>query len=730
VSIVVSARPLAWRCRTAVLTVLVLSACGGGGTEPETIGPPAAVVVSAGNEQVGQAGAVLTAPIAAKVTDAGGRGVANIPVTFAVTAGFGSIETPTSRTNGAGVATTNWRVGTAAGSPQQVVATVLDTLTGGLVDTAVFVATVTAGPPATVFSAAGHGSVIAEGQTTPVSLRAVVRDAYGNLVSAATVNWIVAGGQATLAAATSVTNSLGEATNTLTPGASTGDIQVHASVTGVSSAASFLVYVRRPVAVFPAGGQLAIAVGQTTPVTLRVGVRDQFGNGLAGVTVNWAVVQGQGTLAAPTSASNAIGEATNTLTPGASTGDLQVHASVAGVSSPASLVVYVRRPATVFPVGGSDLTIAVGQTTPVTLRVGVRDQLGSGLAGVTVDWTVVQGQGTLAAPTSVSNAGGEATNTLTPGQTTDDIVVRATVAGVSSPASFLIRPRYVSERAALLRAGAFGIARTPAGQLVVTLSHSGQLERISTTNPSNSTVAIVGGNPVVIDVDAAGQFAYVSNMARGTLQVIDVPSMAAVAEVDVPGEAHALALSPRGDRVYVTNTENSVFAVDVATRTIVRTIPTGSGPWGIAFWTTATDSLMYVTARNGNSITEADMRTGSALRTIAVTGRPHGIAISPDGHTLYVADDTGGEILFVSRVSGVTTRRITAAGAFGIAIAPDGNTLYVTTNAGFIMVVDVASATITKRFETGGEPRQILVMPGGDSALAANMGGWVDLVRR
>jgi YVTN family beta-propeller protein len=531
-SMILSECRLARRRYAAALTVLSFSACGGGGTEPGSIGPPAAVVVSAGNQQTGQAGALLPAPIAAKVTDGGGRGVPNIPVAFAVSVGGGSIETTSGRTNGAGIATATWRVGILAGRQEQVVASVLDTLTGALVDTAIFVATVAAGPPASVFSIGGNGIVIAIGQTTPVILRALVRDAFGNRVSGATVNWTVAEGQATLAAAT-----------------------------------------------------------------------------------------------------------------------------------------------------------------------------------------------------SVSSVQGEATNTLTPGQTAGNIVVRASVAGVPSPASFDIQARNVSERVAFLTGGGFGIARTPSGQLVVTIIDGGRIERLSTANPPSSASTDVGGTPVVIAVDPAGQRAYAANM-DGTLAVIDVPSMALLAEVDIPGEAHSLAMSPRGDRVYVTNTAQSVFEVDVATRTIVRTITTGSGPWGIAFRTTAADSLMYVTARNGGSITEVNMRTGGVLRTIGVTGRPHGIAISPNGSTLYVADDSNGEVLYVDRVSGTTTRRVTAPGAFGIAIAPDGNTLYVTTNSGYILVVDVASATVTKQVSTEGQPRQILSLPDGNSALAANMSGWIDLVRR
>lgn len=521
------------RRRIAASSILVVcTACGGGGTEPEPIGPPATVAVSAGNQQNGAAGEFLPAPIAAKVSDANGRGVPNIPVGFTVVAGGGEILTTSARTNGAGIVTTTWRVGTLAGREQRIVATLLDTLTGTLLDTAVFTATVSAGPAVSVFPLSGNGLVGAAGQSIPIPLGALVRDAYGN-------------------------------------------------------------------------------------------------------------------------------------------------------------------------------------PTP----------------GAMVSWLVVSGPGALAAASTASDAQGVARNSLTPGQVEGDVEIRASLAG-SSSTLFTVLVRRVTARAAFLSGSGFGIARTPNGNLIVSLIHRGQVERVSIANPGTSTLGNVGGTPVVIAADAAGQFAYAANMGTGVLSVIDLGSLAKVTDIDIPGEAHSLAMSPRGDRVYVTNTSNSVFAVSVATRAIVRTTNVGAGPWGIAFWTTATDSLMYVTARDGASVSEIDMRTGSVLRTLTVGGRPHGIAIAPDGSTLYVADDSGGEILFVNRVTGAITRRVTASGAFGVAIAPDGNTLYVTTNPGYILVVDVASATISKQEPTMGQPRQIIVTPDGNTALAANMGGWVDMVTR
>lgn len=539
----VNPRTIVRRQVALVLVFFALVSCGGGGTGPEPIGlivkrlraplAPVSVNVSAGNQQTGGAGQTLLAPIAAKVSDANGRGVPNVPVDFRVIAGGGDILTSSARTNGAGIVTATWRLGTIAGVEQRVVATLLDTLTGALVDTAQFTATVNAGAPAILEPLSGSGQIGGLGQLLPAPLRVSVRDAHGN-------------------------------------------------------------------------------------------------------------------------------------------------------------------------------------PTP----------------GVMVSWTVVSGSATLFTALTPADAQGVATNSLTLGQTEGNIDVRASIAGLP-PASFLAVARRVSTRLTTLFGSASGIARTSSGQLLVTLIDRGQVQRVSIANPANTTLTTIGGTPVIIAADTAGQYAYATSMSNpGTLSVIAIASMAEVAEVPIPGEAHFLALSPRGDRVYVTNTTDRVFAVDIATRTIVGTTTVGPGPWGFAFWTTATDSLVYVSARNGSSIWEVDMRTAGVVRTLPVPGRPHGLAMAPDGSTLYVAEDTNGEILFVNRATGAIATRLPARGSFGIAISPDGKSLFVTTNDGYVLVVDVPSATIAKRYWTGGVPRQILVMPDGNTAMAANLNGWIDVVTR
>lgn len=84
----------------------------------------------------------------------------------------------------------------------------------------------------------------------------------------------------------------------------------------------------------------------------------------------------------------------------------------------------------------------------------------------------------------------------------------------------------------------------------------------------------------------------------------------------------------------------------------------------------------------------------------------------------------------MNRGTGTVTTRLSAQGAWGVALSPDGNTLFVTTNYGYIVVVDVPSATITKRYWADSQPREIFVMPDNRTAMAANMGGWIDVVTR
>jgi hypothetical protein len=108
-----------WTRRTglalvALATPLLLDTCGKSGTAP--VVPNTSVTVVAGNNQPGLIGYRVNVRPAVRVTDASSAPVPNAAVTFAVTAGGGSVTGGTATTNAAGVAQLGaWTLGASPG---------------------------------------------------------------------------------------------------------------------------------------------------------------------------------------------------------------------------------------------------------------------------------------------------------------------------------------------------------------------------------------------------------------------------------------------------------------------------------------------------------------------------------------------------------------------------------------------------------------------------------------
>jgi hypothetical protein len=102
---------------TNTLTVTVSGVAPLTITATGTAGAAAKVVVSSGNSQTALAGTQLPTPLAAAVQDQFGNGVGGQQVTFAATAGGGSITPSTITTNSSGIASgAIWRLGNRGGT--------------------------------------------------------------------------------------------------------------------------------------------------------------------------------------------------------------------------------------------------------------------------------------------------------------------------------------------------------------------------------------------------------------------------------------------------------------------------------------------------------------------------------------------------------------------------------------------------------------------------------------
>ena len=171
---------------------------------------PVAPVVIAGNDQSGLVLAPLASVIQVRVEDRLGNVMAGRPVTFAVTAGGGTVGTPTVNADAAGLASTSWTLGSSTAGLHRVSATV-----PGSTGATEISATALAGPPSSVGIAPGNlgsGQFAKFGTAVAVRPAVKVADALGNGVAGASVSFTVLLGGGSVTGGTVLTDVNGTAT--------------------------------------------------------------------------------------------------------------------------------------------------------------------------------------------------------------------------------------------------------------------------------------------------------------------------------------------------------------------------------------------------------------------------------------------------------------------------------------------------------------------------------------
>jgi predicted alpha-1,2-mannosidase len=151
-------------------------------------------------------------------------------------------------------------------------------------------------------------------------------------------------------------------------------------------------------------------------------------------------------------------------------------------------------------------------------------------------------------------------------------------------------------------------------------------------------------------------------------------------------------------------------------------IPVQANPDGIAM--SPDGSTVYVTCQgaDANSVVPINTATNTAGTPIPVGQVPLGIAVSPNGKDAYVADYGSDNVDVIDLSSGTVVATIPVGSEpYGVAVTPDGSTVYVS-NYGDDTVTPIDTATLAAGtpIPVGSEPRSIAVS--GTTAYVADQG--------
>jgi lysophospholipase L1-like esterase len=426
----------------------------------------------AGGNQTGQASLPLAQKIQVKVTDiVHTNPISSHPVTFRISAGGGTIDGTAAgdtvkmkTTNASGIAEVTWYMGGALGGNNQKLRVTandgINPLTGSPLEV---LATATTGPVdlnvSTVVS--DVATVLANGSAF-ANITVTLTDKFNNPISGKAVILSSTGSNNFITQPTNLTDAEGKAQGRIASTSSGLKTITARNVTDgvdlISNAqVQFIPLEPRTVVMLDGNNQTA-NIGTAVENPIRVRVVDINNNPVAGIAVDFEVTGGGGFIITETAPSgNSLGKvaaATATNDQGVASATWVLGGNV-GANSGRATASFGGNPLTGSPVnfsatgktavatrmelfGGFPQTDGeAGKSLPIPLQVKVTDAEGKAVAGTQVNYTVLEGGGSLGNENPVSDYRGIAETTFRMGNTVGLNRARATNASLTgSPINF------------------------------------------------------------------------------------------------------------------------------------------------------------------------------------------------------------------------------------------------------------------------------------------------------
>ena len=275
----------------------------------------------------------------------------------------------------------------------------------------------------------------------------------------------------------------------------------------------------------------------------------------------------------------------------------------------------------------------------------------------------------------------------------------------------------------------YGVAVTAAGKYYAT-TVEGTVYAGALPGYGFSTSFSTGGQALAIAVNANGTTGYVAQGVEGTtvgIAIVELVTSTVTGIIPVPNSVSFSVCLSQDENTLFVGTDQGLQVIDVPSKAVVNaSLATGSIN---SISRQAGSGLLYATVFGG-PILEIDGPTRTIVRTLPVTGKPQGTIASQDGTELYIATE-GVEMQIWNLTTNQLEQTVPGADGFGIALSPDGSLIYVANPSGTpaVKVIDRVSRTVLRTTANAGAPRRIAFDPTTGIGVVTNESGWVDFVK-
>jgi YVTN family beta-propeller protein len=212
--------------------------------------------------------------------------------------------------------------------------------------------------------------------------------------------------------------------------------------------------------------------------------------------------------------------------------------------------------------------------------------------------------------------------------------------------------------------------------------------------------------PHGIQIDASGKIYVTCDLSRKLL-VIDPAKKSIEAAIDTEGTGHWVAVLPDANKAYIANKNDKLYVtvIDLKSRKIVNRVPAPNGTQGIA---ASPDGKRVIVADYGEpAILIIDTATDKVLDKVTLQGNPKSAfkpRYTPDGGMILVCNQGQGQvnIIHVQDLHGKQDVLQVGKDPMGFAVSADGKTALVANHGdGTVSVIDLKAGAVVKTFKAG-----------------------------